>query len=649
MIKGRVAALVAAWGLAACGGGEPGPRQIAGGAEQRTTQGAVAAAKQGAAAEQYRAAMHAIYLGYFGRPPDPGGLDWYTGNLAAFQAPADLAGLAQAYGSNGGVRDLIDSFGNSAESRAMYGGDNQAFLTAIYANALGRQPDAAGLAYWLDLLNRGAITRGNAVLTIMAGARLSDQAFLSQRTQWSTGFVQALNTPEKAAAYSGNGALAVVRNALAAATDVQSLPIDYFQRLVDTLLALPRPVTNAPPTVAAIVPALLSQGTQADGSRVLGLAAGRLQVAAQRTTGGVTELVADSGDGKISLALAASGVAMLTDPVNKLSILAEPGPKGTLVRVYDDAARYQAGYFIETGAGGRRTLWRLIADGSTEPSNLTAGRVLPGLARAVQGGPRTRQGDEFTCHGFISGITGGMSDYTNDMGDALDEDGRSAAERRVGRGAKFLGNLYERIASLCPDAPDPVSDAEFARETALESIKAIDIKGGWRKAVEEFQRWRDMEDTIRERATALRNALQGLANSLGSSAGSGLRVPWQLGQGTLSTAPAAGIEQQLQVSKPAIIYVSGSISCVDTQFVGENAMFTNQCGIPVTVSWCFSNGPVCLSNSAADLPVGGSTQSASFGRSTVWSSACPQTVDGRDVHLREEAGSQHFYCYYHSR
>ena len=49
-------------------------------------------------------------------------------------------------------------FYGSPEYVQRSGGNDQAFVTSLYVSILGRQPDAGGLAYWLGLLDSGAVT-----------------------------------------------------------------------------------------------------------------------------------------------------------------------------------------------------------------------------------------------------------------------------------------------------------------------------------------------------------------------------------------------------------------------------------------------------------------------------------------------------------
>jgi len=78
-----------------------------------------------------------IYIAYYGRPADPAGLQYWAGQLAA---------------NRGNLSAIINAFGSSAESTALYAGaDNSAKVTAIYRQLFNRAPDTAGLNFYTDL------------------------------------------------------------------------------------------------------------------------------------------------------------------------------------------------------------------------------------------------------------------------------------------------------------------------------------------------------------------------------------------------------------------------------------------------------------------------------------------------------------------
>lgn len=96
-----------------------------------------------------------LYFAYFLRVPDYGGLQHWIGQ---FRAGTALAQISQ-------------SFAASAEFVNRYGAlTNPQFVTLVYANVLGRAPDAAGLAHWTGQLTTGAMTRGGVMLAFSESA-----------------------------------------------------------------------------------------------------------------------------------------------------------------------------------------------------------------------------------------------------------------------------------------------------------------------------------------------------------------------------------------------------------------------------------------------------------------------------------------------
>lgn len=211
--------------LAGCGGSALPEK-----ATQQHASAQVAAAVH--AATDYYPLIQQIYLAYFGRPADPAGLDYFAKQYMAAGAPVDLADATRAYDSNPAVRDLVDSFSNSQESQDLYGGDNAAFVTAIYRNLFSRAPDDAGLAYWTNVLDKKIVTRANAAVTIMAGAQLSDTVTVVNKGTFAQLFTAKLVTADERSRYSGLAANAVVRREMLKVTAMTS-PLD-IQATVET-------------------------------------------------------------------------------------------------------------------------------------------------------------------------------------------------------------------------------------------------------------------------------------------------------------------------------------------------------------------------------------------------------------------------------
>jgi len=180
-----------------------------------------------------------LYVGYFGRPADPGGLANMSAALAGAGAPMTLPELDAAYGSNATVRALVDSFGNSDESNALYTGDTASFVTAIYRNQLNRDPDLEGQTYWTNEINSGRLTKAKAALSIMAGAMTNttaqgrvDGATVGKKTAVASNFSLAVNTSVEISAYQGNTAAATARGMLATVTDTTD--VNAFQSTVNS-------------------------------------------------------------------------------------------------------------------------------------------------------------------------------------------------------------------------------------------------------------------------------------------------------------------------------------------------------------------------------------------------------------------------------
>lgn len=86
-----------------------------------------------------------LYSAYFGRPPDPSGLRFWTAKRAAGVSLAKISA----------------TFADSSEFRRTYGSlSNLAFVQLVYQNVLDRPADAGGLTYWTGRLDARQTSRG---------------------------------------------------------------------------------------------------------------------------------------------------------------------------------------------------------------------------------------------------------------------------------------------------------------------------------------------------------------------------------------------------------------------------------------------------------------------------------------------------------
>ncbi|WP_292938409.1 DUF4214 domain-containing protein [Noviherbaspirillum sp.] len=205
------------------------------------------------AAADYQSVVQQLYVAYFGRPADPVGLANFEAQLNTIGAPTTMAGLNAAYSTNSTIKALVDQFGTSAESAALYTGSTVAFVNAIYQNVLNRDADLEGLLFWAGAIDSGNLSRGKAAMSIMAGAQantsaqgLIDAAVVANKTTIAGNFTAALDTATEVIAYSGNTAAATARAMLATVTNTTDTTA--FQTTVNN-------------TVATVVSTPVSDGT----------------------------------------------------------------------------------------------------------------------------------------------------------------------------------------------------------------------------------------------------------------------------------------------------------------------------------------------------------------------------------------------------
>jgi arabinogalactan endo-1,4-beta-galactosidase len=204
-------------------------------------------------AAEYKTIVQQLYISYFGRPADTGGLLNFQGQLAQLGGPTEIQKLDQAYRTSPAIKSLVDSFGSSAESAALYKGDNTQFVTAIYKNVLNRSPDDAGLKFWVNAIDAGSLTRANASLSVMAGALANvssqgqrDGVLVRNKVAVGVNFTDALlRAPLNG--YNGSIAAGQARAMLASVT--ADTNTSEFQAVVDALVtslaAQVRPIASA--------------------------------------------------------------------------------------------------------------------------------------------------------------------------------------------------------------------------------------------------------------------------------------------------------------------------------------------------------------------------------------------------------------------
>ncbi|SFD85072.1 DUF4214 domain-containing protein [Massilia yuzhufengensis] len=140
-------------------------------------------------ATDYVNEVQKLYVAYFSRPADPGGLTFWANRLQT---------------NPNGYQNIALAFSSSAEYQATYGNmDNRAVVAEVYENLFGRVGEAAGIDYWTNAWNNGSINIGNVVTGIAAGAQNNDRIAYNAKVGVSTLFTNRIDTNAEIAAYQG--------------------------------------------------------------------------------------------------------------------------------------------------------------------------------------------------------------------------------------------------------------------------------------------------------------------------------------------------------------------------------------------------------------------------------------------------------------
>ncbi|MCX5953138.1 MAG: DUF4214 domain-containing protein [Cyanobacteria bacterium] len=160
------------------------------------------------------AQVQALYLAYFGRPADPEGLAyWTTANASSTQA------------------QVADAFAASPEYIATIAGKTTSQIVADYYQRLfNRVPEAAGLTYWVNQINTGALTTQSVGLALVTSAlsqgnTTADGIAVSSKITGADQFTaEVAKSTAGILAYSGVNGLATGVSFLAPVKTVATIP-----------------------------------------------------------------------------------------------------------------------------------------------------------------------------------------------------------------------------------------------------------------------------------------------------------------------------------------------------------------------------------------------------------------------------------------
>ncbi|MCP4598068.1 Calx-beta domain-containing protein [Neptuniibacter sp.] len=128
----------------------------------------------------YYETVQKLYIAYYGRPADPGGLE-------AWCAVLEQAG--------GDPSEIIDAFANSPEAQARFGGLSPAeTISLLYNQLFGRDPESQEIidAWVFQLENNPDVTPQSIALELLNGAQNTDAQVVANRLAAAETFTQYL-------------------------------------------------------------------------------------------------------------------------------------------------------------------------------------------------------------------------------------------------------------------------------------------------------------------------------------------------------------------------------------------------------------------------------------------------------------------------
>ena len=125
----------------------------------------------------YRDQVQIMYVAYYGRPGDAGGLDFWAGKLEQV---------------NGSLMEIIDSFGNSMEFTERFGDlDDEELVNNIFLQLLGRNADGGGLNFYVNGLREGRFTLASIALNVADGTQNRDELIKTNKLRAANAFSEA--------------------------------------------------------------------------------------------------------------------------------------------------------------------------------------------------------------------------------------------------------------------------------------------------------------------------------------------------------------------------------------------------------------------------------------------------------------------------
>jgi hypothetical protein len=148
--------------------------------------------------------LQKLYVAYFNRPADPGGLVFWEGVVEK---------------ANGNTAAVSAEFAKSPEYKDAFAGQtNEQIVDTIYKNIFGHAADATGRAFYAAALTEKRITVDLVVKDIAGGAQGTDLTAFNNKVKAAEAFTTALDTDAEKAGYAGTDALKLAKEFIAGVT-----------------------------------------------------------------------------------------------------------------------------------------------------------------------------------------------------------------------------------------------------------------------------------------------------------------------------------------------------------------------------------------------------------------------------------------------
>jgi len=123
-----------------------------------------------------------LYISYYDRAPDPAGLAYWV----------------ERYDDGMSLLEIANSFAVQNETLSKYPyladqstGSVESFVTSVYQNLFGRDPDQAGLNYWVQQIEGGQ-PLGRIIVDIVSGAQGTDAIIIQNQVSVGLYYADAL-------------------------------------------------------------------------------------------------------------------------------------------------------------------------------------------------------------------------------------------------------------------------------------------------------------------------------------------------------------------------------------------------------------------------------------------------------------------------